>query len=134
VVGCSAPRGTCSVAPASPGPDISAAAAAVLAGVPAGEARRLLADLGRAHLAEPAPGAAGRWRMHDLVRPYARHLSGTHADADGREEAVIRLLDWYLGAADATDAHLRALPGTAVPAGFAGRTRRWRGWMPSGLP
>lgn len=106
---------------ASPGPDISLAAAAVLAGLPVGQTRRQLADLGRAHLAEPAPGAAGRWRMHDLVRLYARQLSDTDASADGRELAISRLLDWFLGTAAAADAHLRALPGAAVPQEFAGR-------------
>jgi tetratricopeptide (TPR) repeat protein len=105
----------------APGPDISTAAAAVLAGLPGGEARRLLAALGRAHLAEPAPGVAGRWRMHDLVRLYARQLSDTRASADGREEAVTRLLSWYLGTTYAADDHLRVPPGAAVPAQFAGR-------------
>jgi hypothetical protein len=41
--------------------------------------------VGWAQKAETAP--AGRLRMHDLVRPYARQLSDEHADADSREQA-----------------------------------------------
>jgi hypothetical protein len=54
--------------PVCPGPDASTTAVAVIADLPASEARRVLGGLGRAHLVEVAPGAAGRWQMHDLVR------------------------------------------------------------------
>ncbi len=107
--------------PVNPGPDISTAAAAVLADLPVTGVRRVLAGLAAAHLAEAAPGAGGRWRMHDLLRLYAARLSQEHADADGREQARDRLLGWYLDMADAADGHLRALPGTAVPEEFTGR-------------
>ena len=82
--------------PVNPGPDVSTAAAAALADLPAGETRRVLGRLVRAHLVEAAAGAAGRWRMHDLLRLYARQLSDAHADADGREQARDRLLGYYL--------------------------------------
>lgn len=107
--------------PVSPGPDVSTGAAAILAGLPVREARRVLAGLARAHLAEAAVGAGGRWRMHDLVRLYAARLSNTCAAADGREQARDRLLGWYLDMAEAADGHLRALPGMSSPAGFAGQ-------------
>jgi tetratricopeptide (TPR) repeat protein len=107
--------------PVNPGPDVSTAAAAVLADLPAREARTMLAGLARAHLAEAAPGVAGRWRMHDLVRLYAQRLSDACADADGREQARDRLLGHYLHMTDAADDHLRALPGVAVPEEFTGR-------------
>ena len=87
------------------------------------EVRTVLAGLARAHLAEAAPGAAGRWRMHDLLRLYAQRLSDEHADADGREQARDRLLGYYLTMAAAADEHLRALPGMAVPDEFTGRDR-----------
>jgi hypothetical protein len=58
--------------PVNPGPDVSTAAAAALAGWRAGEARRVIGRLARAHLVEPA-GGAGRWRMHDLLGLYAQH-------------------------------------------------------------
>ena len=107
--------------PVNPGPDVSTAAAAALADLPAGDARKVIGQLVRAHLVEAAAGAAGRWRMHDLLRLYARQLSDAHADADEREQARDRLLRYYLDTAGAADAHLRALPGTPVPAVFTGR-------------
>jgi tetratricopeptide (TPR) repeat protein len=107
--------------PVNPGPDVSTAAAGVLADLPVREVRKVLAGLARAHLAEAAPGRAGRWRMHDLLRLYAGRLSDDHAEADGREQARDRLLGWYLRMADAAHEHLRALPGTPVPADFTGR-------------
>ena len=81
--------------PVSPGPDVSADSAAALAGLPMPEVRRVLAALARAHLAEPTLGSPVRWRMHDLVRLYAQQLSEEHADSDGREQAIDRLLDYY---------------------------------------
>jgi len=114
--------------PVNPGPDISTAAAGALTGMPSGQVRRVLAGLARAHLAEAAPGAAGRWRMHDLLRLYAQRLSEEHADADGREQARDRLLGYYLDTADAADGHLRALPGMAVPERFTGRDDAL-GWL-----
>ncbi len=107
--------------PVNPGPDISTAAAAVLADLPVTGVRRVLAGLARAHLAEAAPGAAGRWHMHGLLRLYAQRLSEEHADADSREQARDRLLGYYLHMAGAADEHLRALPGMAVPGQFTGR-------------
>ncbi len=114
--------------PVNPGPDISTAAAGVLADLPLTEVRRVLAGLAAAHLAEAAPGAGGRWRMHDLLRLYAARLSQEHADADGREQARDRLLGYYLDMAGAADGHLRALPGMAVPEEFTGRDAAL-GWL-----
>ena len=93
--------------PVNPGPDVSTAAAAALAGWPSGEAR-VIGRLARAHLVEPASGT-GRWRMHDLLGLYARELSDAEAAADERERAPDRLLDYYVSNADAADGHLRAL-------------------------
>jgi tetratricopeptide (TPR) repeat protein len=107
--------------PVNPGPDISTAAAAALTNLPVGKARAVLGGLARAHLAEAAPGTAGRWRMHDLLRLYAGQLSDIHFGVDGREQARDRLLGYYLRSADAADDHLGALPGTVVPKEFAGR-------------
>jgi hypothetical protein len=106
--------------PVNPGPDVSTAAAAALAGWPAGEARRVIGRLARAHLVEPGSGT-GRWRMHDLLGLYARELSAAEAAADEREQCWDRLLGYYLTNAAAAADHLGALPGEEVPAGFAGR-------------
>jgi hypothetical protein len=100
----------------NPGPDMAVASAAILADLPLGKVRRVLAGLARAHLVETAPGAA-RWQMHDLLRLYADRL----IDSDARELARNRLLDYYMGKAAAADEHLLALPGMAVPQDFTGR-------------
>ena len=107
--------------PVNPGPDVSTAAAAVLADLPVSQVRGVLAGLVRAHLAEASPGAGGRWRMHDLLRLYAQQLSDVQADADDREQARDRLLGYYLSTARAADDHLRPLPGIAVPGQFTDR-------------
>ena len=76
-----------------PGPDISAAAAASLAGVPLRRARQALAELNGSHVvAEPAPG---RFAFHDLLRAYARELAQDGGTA-ARDEAARRVLDHYL--------------------------------------
>jgi tetratricopeptide (TPR) repeat protein len=107
--------------PLDPGPDVSTAVAAALTGLAHGEARAVLGTLIQAHLVEAAPGAPGRWRMHDLVRLYAQRQSDGPAQADGREQARDRLLDHYLRWTHAADAHLRAVPGAPVPDQFGSR-------------
>ena len=80
-----------------PGPDISALAAASLAGIAEPQARRLLRELTRAHLiAEHVPG---RYAFHDLLRAYAAeqaHQTGSEAE---RDAAIGRVLDHYLHSA-----------------------------------
>ncbi len=78
----------------APGPDITAPAAASLAGLPLPRTRRLLGDLAAAHLlTEHAPR---RYTCHDLLRAYACELSDTHDNTGTRDAAVHRLLDHYL--------------------------------------
>jgi tetratricopeptide (TPR) repeat protein len=107
----------------NPAPDLSTEAAAALADWPVSETRKVIGQLARAYLVEGGTGWAGRWRMHDLLRLYARQLSDAYADTDGREQARDRLLGYYLDTARAADAHLRALPGTPVPERFASREK-----------
>ncbi|MFG3705955.1 BTAD domain-containing putative transcriptional regulator [Micromonospora sp. NPDC047670] len=84
-----------------PGPSVSVAAAASLAGVDEGEARRALVSLTRAHLLdEPSPG---RYGMHDLLRAYAAELVRTRDDEGRRRAATHRMLDHYLHTALAAD-------------------------------
>jgi tetratricopeptide (TPR) repeat protein/transcriptional regulator with XRE-family HTH domain len=74
-----------------PGPDISAAAAASLAGVPMSQARSALRDLTRASLLmEVAPG---RYAFHDLLRAYAAEQA---TPAAGTANTTRRMLDHYL--------------------------------------
>ncbi|MBO3744933.1 tetratricopeptide repeat protein [Streptosporangiaceae bacterium NEAU-GS5] len=87
-----------------PGPDISIAAAASLAGSATAAARQTLAELARAHLVtERSPG---RFGCHDLLRAYAAELAGAVDPADRRETARRRMLDHYVHSADAADAAL----------------------------
>jgi tetratricopeptide (TPR) repeat protein/transcriptional regulator with XRE-family HTH domain len=82
-----------------PGPDISAAAATSLAGLPPAGTRRLLAELTRAHLVvEHVPD---RFAMHDLLRTYAAEEANRTDSDDERQAAVRRLLDHYLHTAHA---------------------------------
>jgi hypothetical protein len=77
-----------------PGPDISARAAASLAGLPPVRARSLLADLSDAHLTcEPVHG---RHSLHDLLRSYAAELASQLDTEAQRRAATHRMLDHYL--------------------------------------
>ena len=77
-----------------PGPDVSTAAAASLAGLPAAQVRPLLAELVRLHLlTEPAQD---RFTFHDLLRAYATELAhSVEPDAD-RRAAQHRMIHHYL--------------------------------------
>ncbi|MEV0643468.1 BTAD domain-containing putative transcriptional regulator [Streptomyces sp. NPDC050619] len=101
------------------GPDISAPAAAALAGLPLRETRGLLTELTRAHLlTEHAPG---RYTLHDLLRVYAAERVVTQEPPQERDRAVDRLLCWYLHTADAAYTHLtphrRRVPLEPLPPG-----------------
>lgn len=77
-----------------PGPDVSAPAAASLAGVPLVRARKALGELTRAYLVtEHAPG---RFTFHDLLRNYAAHQDSSVDTETERNTAVRRMLDHYL--------------------------------------
>ena len=84
-----------------PGPDISAAAAASLAGLLPPAVQPLLAELDRAHLIEEL--SPGRYSLHDLLRAYAAELIKAYDADDDRRAAVHRLLDHYLHTAYAAD-------------------------------
>jgi tetratricopeptide (TPR) repeat protein len=77
-----------------PGPDVSAPAAASLAGLAQERVRPLLGELARAHLIiERSPR---RYTFHDLLRAYATELTNTVDAEAGRRAALHRLLDHYL--------------------------------------
>ena len=84
-----------------PGPDISSAAAASLAGLLPLAVQPLLAELDRAHLIEEL--SPGRYSLHDLLRAYAAELTKAHDAENDRRAAVHRLLDHYLHTAYAAD-------------------------------
>ncbi|MET8756996.1 BTAD domain-containing putative transcriptional regulator [Lentzea sp. NPDC004782] len=82
-----------------PGAEISLDAVAALTGVSAARARTLLDVLAGGHMLEEV--ARGRFRLHDLLRLYATELSATEESAEGRSEAISRLLRWYRDTANA---------------------------------
>jgi DNA-binding SARP family transcriptional activator len=96
-----------------PGADIDPYAAAALAGLPPGAAGAQLDALyGDRLLEEPVPR---RYRMHDLIRQYARRLVAGES-GDERERATERLLDYYQHTAQAADARLARHPRPATAA------------------
>ena len=91
-----------------PGIMIDAHAAAALAGTDAGTARRQLEQLYEAGLLEEP--ARGSYRLHDLIREYARSLAVADEPAE-RQAAIGRLLGYYLQTAQAAARELgRRLP------------------------
>ena len=94
-----------------PSPDISAAAAASLAGTKREEAAAMLAELTRASLLTEE--SSGRFMFHDLLRAYAAERAAGGGENDGgaeREQARLRLVDHYARSAYA--GALRLFPGT----------------------
>lgn len=81
----------------NPGPDCATAYAALLTGEDPADLRPKLAALVRASLLAEEPVGSGRWRMHDLVRLYARERGEECAEQDGREAAVDALLGSLVG-------------------------------------
>ena len=82
-----------------PGADITADAAAALAGDTVPETEELLHTLTDAHLVERS--AHGRYSCHDLIRRYAKELAHSEDSAAERETAVARLCDHYISTVDA---------------------------------
>jgi tetratricopeptide (TPR) repeat protein len=90
-----------------PGPDLTAPAAASLAGLPPSDVRPLLSALTQAHLlAEPTPG---RYALHDLLRDYAAEQALAVDTDEARQAASRRMLDHYLHTAYAADRLLSTL-------------------------
>ena len=112
-----------------PGADIDGYAAAALDGTGLGTARRGLEALyDQCLLTEPA---AGRYRMHDLIREHARALAGRLDPDRDRDQATGRLLDYYQHTAARADALItrqtRPAPASAagaVPAAVPGLASR----------
>lgn len=80
-----------------PGPDVSAAAVADLAGLPLPDIRSALSELTISHLVSQP--ASDRYACHDLLRAYAAELALSHDPPADRAAAMRRLLDHYLHSA-----------------------------------
>ncbi len=123
-----------------PGPDISAPAAASLAGISSAQAHASLGELGRASLiAEPVPG---RFAFHDLLRAYAAEQASSIDSGPDRHAAIHRVLDHYLHTAHAAAALLYPARGIlppaplcpgAAPQHFAGYGDAWA-WFDAEYP
>ncbi|MEV0392195.1 ATP-binding protein [Polymorphospora rubra] len=116
-----------------PGVEFDGYAVAALAGLPVHEARLHLDELQRDHLLEEP--AYRRYRMHDLIRSHAIHLTTGTDPPEVRAEATGRLLNYYRDAAalamSVIHPYERRRP-TVPPAGSplpdlpdAGRAERW---------
>ncbi|HET6211599.1 MAG TPA: tetratricopeptide repeat protein, partial [Micromonosporaceae bacterium] len=84
-----------------PGATFARHLAAALARLQLGEADRALAELAGAYLVTEV--GHGRFRFHDLIQLYAAECVRRDEDAGRRTEATERLVDWYLGVADAAN-------------------------------
>ncbi|MFE7132136.1 tetratricopeptide repeat protein [Streptomyces sp. NPDC057638] len=102
-----------------PGRDFTAEATAALLGLDRDSTERLLEDLLLCHLIrEPE---ANRYRLHDLLREYARALTLAHDPEANRRDAVHRLINFTLHTAELADRlayprRLRLPPSEAIPA------------------
>lgn len=104
-----------------PAADVSAAAAASLAGAPPHLIRPALDELTRANLlVEQSPN---RFRCHDLLRAYGQELTDAHDSATDRRAVRERMLDHYLrvarNAASLVDASWQPADTLPSPAGAA---------------
>ncbi len=106
------------------GPDITLGACSALADLAEKDCAPLLARLIELHLAEePRPG---RYRVHDLLRLFARERAVEEVPEDERTAAIARLVGWYLHSACAArvalDPHLPPLepPAATFAAAAAG--------------
>ncbi len=77
-----------------PGPDITCRAAASLAAVAPGQARRVLGELTAAQLL--TEHTSSRFAFHDLLRAYAAEQARAYESKAGRRAALHRVLDHYL--------------------------------------
>jgi tetratricopeptide (TPR) repeat protein len=77
-----------------PGARFDSGVAAAIAAVPRASAKRLLGALADANLLDDATGS--QYRFHDLTRLHAREMADQHEPEAARDEAIRRMLDWFL--------------------------------------
>jgi tetratricopeptide (TPR) repeat protein len=82
-----------------PGAEFSRSAAAALAGVSSTEARRLLDVLIGAHVLEQR--SPDRYEFHDLLRAFAIDQANQEESGQDRQDALARVLSWYVRSARA---------------------------------
>ncbi|MGH3246164.1 MAG: ATP-binding protein [Trebonia sp.] len=89
-----------------PGAHFDSGVAAAAIAIPRANAKRLLGVLTDANLLDDATG--GQYRFHDLTRLHAREMADQHEQAAAKDEAIRRMLDWFL--TTARSASLTVLP------------------------
>jgi tetratricopeptide (TPR) repeat protein len=87
-----------------PGPEFGLAAVAALAALPPVRARQLLDSLVGAHLLEQT--GPDRYQFHDLLRAYAAGLAQQEGLPEDGQDALHRVLKWYLCTAEAARGRL----------------------------
>jgi DNA-binding SARP family transcriptional activator/tetratricopeptide (TPR) repeat protein len=95
-----------------PGPNIDAFATAALTDWSVRDARRGLAGLHVDHVIEET--GPGRYRLHDLLRVYARTLA-TDLDPDDRRDALDRVLTYYRYTVQKANTHLPEFHTSPLP-------------------
>ncbi|CAG7648297.1 conserved hypothetical protein [Actinacidiphila bryophytorum] len=100
----------------APGPDIAPAAAAALLGLPDPAARALLRELDHAHLVRR--DAAGRYRMHDLLRLHAAEQARDRHTPAERDAALRRAIGHYTDTACAGARVLAPHDPAPLPGGY----------------
>ncbi|WP_446211671.1 BTAD domain-containing putative transcriptional regulator [Micromonospora sp. IBSANI012] len=109
--------------------------AAALAELPLPETQDLLDELVDSHLAEEVE--PGRYRLHDLIREYARRLLAEPEHAAERAPAIERLLDYHLHVAATISRTIESagsrsrfrLPDPPRPELVAASAAQGRGWF-----
>ncbi|SCE80791.1 DNA-binding transcriptional activator of the SARP family [Micromonospora purpureochromogenes] len=109
--------------------------AAALAELPLPETQDLLDELVDSHLAEEVE--PGRYRLHDLIREYARLLLAEPEHAAERAPAIERLLDYHLHVAATISRTIESagsrsrfrLPDPSRPELVAASAGQGRGWF-----
>jgi DNA-binding SARP family transcriptional activator len=96
-----------------PGTTFTVTTVAALSGEPLTTAAAGVGTLAGWHLVEQV--STDRYRLHDLLRLYARERFDAEEDEHARNEAVRRLADWYLTAAAAVNTVLTPRRTRAVP-------------------
>ncbi|MET8062616.1 BTAD domain-containing putative transcriptional regulator [Micromonospora sp. NPDC005313] len=110
---------------------------AVLAELPLPEAQDALDELVDAHLVEETE--PGRYRLHDLIREYARMLGAQRESPEERRAATARLLNFHLHVAvilvkSLEPVALHPLPEPARPDLVAAATGLGRQWLEENRP
>ncbi|MEU1183820.1 BTAD domain-containing putative transcriptional regulator [Streptomyces sp. NPDC005820] len=100
----------------APGPEIGTAAVGSLVARPVTAVRAALRELENAHLIRQS--VPGRYRLHDLLRLYAAERVGHDQPEASGQQALRRLMDFYLHTAYAGDRALSPLHHQALQLGL----------------